>query len=45
MTKLVLSNEHLMWRAFVTSAVAATALAYVDPFGAGKLTLFQVGVS
>lgn len=36
------SNEQLMWRAFVTSAVAATTLSYVDPFGIGKLVLFQV---
>ena len=36
------SNENMMWRAFVTSVVAATTLAYVDPFGIGKLVLFQV---
>ncbi|KAG8854438.1 hypothetical protein FRB96_007500 [Tulasnella sp. 330] len=39
------SNEQLMWRAFVTSAVAATTLSYVDPFGIGKLVLFQVTTS
>jgi hypothetical protein len=31
-----------MWRGFVASAVAAVALQYVDPFGVGKLVLFQV---
>lgn len=36
------SNQQLMWRAFVTSVVAATTLAYIDPFGIGKLVLFQV---
>ncbi|KAG8899607.1 hypothetical protein FRB99_006556 [Tulasnella sp. 403] len=39
------SNEQLMWRAFVTSVVAATTLAYIDPFGIGKLVLFQVTTS
>jgi chloride channel 3/4/5 len=32
-----------MWRAFVTSALAAVALQYVDPFGTARLVLFQVG--
>ncbi|KAG9017948.1 hypothetical protein FRB90_000074 [Tulasnella sp. 427] len=39
------SNQQLMWRAFVTSVVAATTLAYIDPFGIGKLVLFQVTAS
>ncbi|KAG8958639.1 hypothetical protein FRC03_008939 [Tulasnella sp. 419] len=43
-TKLF-SDEQLIWRAFVTSAVAATTLAYIDPFGSGKLVLFQVTTS
>jgi chloride channel 3/4/5 len=30
-----------MWRAFVTSALAAVALQYVDPFGTARLVLFQ----
>lgn len=41
----IFSNQQLMWRAFVTSVVAATTLAYVDPFGIGKLVLFQVGTT
>lgn len=35
-----------MWRGFVTSVIAAVSLQYVDPFGTGRLVLFQVsGVS
>ncbi|KIJ55127.1 hypothetical protein M422DRAFT_199235 [Sphaerobolus stellatus SS14] len=36
------SDENVVWRAFVTSAIAAVALQYVDPFGTSKLVLFQV---
>ena len=36
------SDEHVVWQAFVTSAIAAVALQYVDPFGTSKLVLFQV---
>jgi chloride channel 3/4/5 len=36
------SDEHVVWRAFVTSVIAAVALQYVDPFGTSKLVLFQV---
>lgn len=37
------SNEcDVMWRGFVTSAIAAMALQYVDPFGTAKLVLFEV---
>lgn len=36
------SDAHVIWRAFVTSAIAAVALQYVDPFGTSKLVLFQV---
>jgi hypothetical protein len=32
----------VMWRAFVTSVIAAVALQYVDPFRTSKLVLFQV---
>ncbi|KAI0079343.1 Cl-channel protein [Panus rudis PR-1116 ss-1] len=41
------SNENdVMWRGFVTSAIAAMTLQYIDPFGTAKLVLFQVsGVS
>ncbi|KDQ18892.1 hypothetical protein BOTBODRAFT_478226 [Botryobasidium botryosum FD-172 SS1] len=39
------SNEQVMWRAFVTSVIAAVSLQYVDPFGTGKLVLFQVSTS
>lgn len=31
-----------MWRAFVTSSIAAVSLQYIDPFGTAKLVLFQV---
>lgn len=34
-----------MWRGFVASAVAAVALQYIDPFGVGKLVLFQASPS
>jgi chloride channel 3/4/5 len=34
-----------LWRAFVTSAIAAVALSYVDPFGTSRLVLFQVKAS
>jgi chloride channel 3/4/5 len=30
-----------MWRAFVTSVLAAVALQYLDPFGTARLVLFQ----
>ncbi|KAK7685663.1 hypothetical protein QCA50_011007 [Cerrena zonata] len=37
------SNEgEVMWRGFVTSAIAAMSLQYIDPFGTSKLVLFQV---
>jgi chloride channel 3/4/5 len=36
------THSSVMWRAFVTSAVAAVSLQYVDPFGTSKLVLFQV---
>ncbi|KAF8587856.1 hypothetical protein K439DRAFT_1645720 [Ramaria rubella] len=36
------SDEQVVWRAFVTSAIAAVALQYIDPFGTSKLVLFQV---
>ena len=36
------SESEVMWRGFVASAIAAVALQYVDPFGTGKLVLFQV---
>ncbi|KAF9031391.1 Cl-channel protein [Hymenopellis radicata] len=36
------SESEVMWRGFVASAIAAVALEYVDPFGTGKLVLFQV---
>lgn len=35
-------HQTVMWRAFVTSAIAAVSLQYVDPFGTSKLVLFQV---
>ena len=31
-----------MWRAFVTSVIAAVSLQYIDPFGTAKLVLFKV---
>jgi chloride channel 3/4/5 len=34
-----------LWRAFVTSALAAVALQYVDPFQTARLVLFQVNAS
>lgn len=36
------SDSDVIWRAFVTSAVAAVSLQYIDPFGTSKLVLFQV---
>ncbi|KAI0272312.1 Cl-channel protein, partial [Gloeopeniophorella convolvens] len=36
------SDFDVMWRGFVTSATAAVALQYVDPFKTSKLVLFQV---
>ncbi|KAG8834550.1 hypothetical protein FRC17_008384 [Serendipita sp. 399] len=36
------SHRPVIWRAFVTSAIAAVSLQYVDPFGTAKLVLFQV---
>ncbi|KZT67366.1 Cl-channel protein [Daedalea quercina L-15889] len=35
----------VMWRGFVTSVIAAMALQYIDPFGLGKLVLFQVQIT
>jgi chloride channel 3/4/5 len=37
------AETETMWRAFVTSALAAVALQYADPFGTARLVLFQVG--
>lgn len=36
------TDSDVMWRAFVTSVIAAVSLQYVDPFGTSKLVLFQV---
>ncbi|PVG03313.1 Cl-channel protein [Serendipita vermifera] len=36
------THQSVIWRAFVTSAIAAVSLQYVDPFGTSKLVLFQV---
>ncbi|KIM24057.1 hypothetical protein M408DRAFT_331976 [Serendipita vermifera MAFF 305830] len=36
------SHRPVIWRAFVTSALAAVSLQYIDPFGTAKLVLFQV---
>ena len=36
------NDSDVMWRAFVTSVIAAVSLQYVDPFGTSKLVLFQV---
>ena len=36
------NESDVMWRAFVTSSIAAMALQYIDPFGTSKLVLFQV---
>ncbi|EJD07614.1 Cl-channel protein [Fomitiporia mediterranea MF3/22] len=36
------SDSDVIWRGFVTSAVAAVSLQYVDPFGTAKLVLFEV---
>ncbi|PBK72548.1 Cl-channel protein [Armillaria solidipes] len=36
------SESDVLWRGFVASAIAAVALQYADPFGTGKLVLFQV---
>lgn len=39
----VFANESdVMWRGFVASAIAAVSLQWVNPFGTGKLVLFQV---
>ena len=39
------NDSDVMWRGFVTSVIAAVSLQYVDPFGTGKLVLFQVSES
>ena len=36
------SDSDVIWRGFVTSAVAAVSLQYINPFGTSKLVLFQV---
>ncbi|KAI0923449.1 hypothetical protein AcW1_006407 [Taiwanofungus camphoratus] len=36
------SGSDVVWRGFATSAIAAMALQYIDPFETGKLVLFQV---
>ena len=36
------NHQAVIWRAFVTSAIAAVSLQYVDPYGTSKLVLFQV---
>ncbi|KAI0794494.1 chloride channel [Fomes fomentarius] len=36
------TDSDVMWRAFVTSVIAAVSLQYVDPFGTSKLVMFQV---
>lgn len=40
--ELFSSDSDVMWRGFVTSAIAAMALQYIDPFGTGRLVLFEV---
>lgn len=40
----IFTDESVVWRAFVTSVIAAVALQYVDPFGTSKLVLFQVNI-
>ena len=35
-------ESDVIWRGFVASAIAAVALQWVNPFGTGKLVLFQV---
>ncbi|KAF8308326.1 hypothetical protein DL93DRAFT_2171178 [Clavulina sp. PMI_390] len=39
------SNDTLIWTAFVTSVIASVSLQYMDPFGTGKLVLFQITAS
>ena len=36
------NDSDVIWRGFVTSAVAAVSLQYVNPFGTSKLVLFEV---
>ncbi|OCB86382.1 Cl-channel protein [Sanghuangporus baumii] len=36
------NDSDVLWKGFVTSAVAAMTLQYVDPFGTSKLVLFAV---
>ncbi|KLO19071.1 Cl-channel protein [Schizopora paradoxa] len=36
------NDSDIIWRAFVTSVIAAVSLQYIDPFGTSKLVLFQV---
>ncbi|KAL6309304.1 chloride channel [Sparassis latifolia] len=36
------NGSDVMWRGFVVSVIAAMSLQYIDPFGTGKLVLFEV---
>ncbi|KAF8661351.1 hypothetical protein AX16_001446 [Volvariella volvacea WC 439] len=36
------NDTDVLWRGFVASAIAAVSLQWVNPFGTGKLVLFQV---
>jgi len=36
------NESDVIWRGFVASAIAAVALQWVNPFGTGKMVLFQV---
>lgn len=36
------NDSDVIWRAFVTSVIAAVSLQYINPFGTSKLVLFQV---
>jgi len=36
------NDADIIWRAFVTSVIAAVSLQYIDPFGTSRLVLFQV---
>jgi hypothetical protein len=36
------NESDVIWRGFVASAIAAVALQWMNPFGTGKLVLFQV---
>lgn len=36
------NDSDVIWRGFVTSAIAAVSLQYINPFGTSKLVLFEV---